>query len=181
MFKPSITRIFDEDEGSLSLWSHRSRPDNGSGQWESHIRTFMCAYASVHTGCTHPHTIYGMFRCMAWAVAELNRYAGFHTHKLNGACCLHTHIHTHIHALCQPDVRKTRKVGSQQRAPYPLELIHFSTLPPALLLTADLCLHFYLMSSGSICFLIRPHRLFLPSFSPCLVFWLKCNRFICFS
>ena len=43
-------------------------------------------------------------------------------------CDSPTYIYTR--ALPRPDVRGISKVGSQHRAPYPLELIHFTTLPP---------------------------------------------------
>lgn len=66
----------------------------------------------------------------------------------------HPHPHACIYAqrLRQPDVRRISKVGSQRRAPYPLELIHFTTLPLPLFLTANLCLHLHLMISLSVSF-----------------------------
>lgn len=75
-------------------------------------------------------------------------------HKFNPihVCCPtialpHTHSHTYIYTQCfrQPDVRGINKVGSQHGAPYPLELIHFTTLPLPLFLTDNLCPHLHLL------------------------------------
>lgn len=104
----------------------------------------------------------------------------------------HTHSHTYIHTQClrQPDVRRISKVGSLHSAPYPLELIHFTTLPLPLFLTVNLCLHLHLMISLSLfLYLTFSHKYlhsYLPSCSaPCSPSLLCCfhfqqERFICF-
>lgn len=59
-------------------------------------------------------------------------------------------IRVHTQHLCQPDVRRISKVGSQRhRAPYPVKLIQFTTLPRSHFLTRNLCLHLHLLISLS--------------------------------
>lgn len=98
--------------------------------------TFKCTCASIHTGATHtptPNILHVPMQGWAELIYWLS-WAG--AHKLHGA---HTHTHTYICCVFASHMwERWRKVGSQQRAPYPLQLIYFATLPPALHLTADL-------------------------------------------
>lgn len=146
-------------------------PEISSVLWEAHIHTYPCTYASIHT---RPRTIYGPMYGMSRTDMQAHS-----THKLNqahmhAALQFHFHMHTHSYAacLCQTDVRKMSKVGSRQRAAYPLELIHFTAPPPSLFLATDLCLHLHLMSSLSVCFYISPSS-FLSYLSPLSPFFLS--------
>lgn len=147
-------------------------PEISSVLWEAHIHTYTCTYASIHT---RPRTIYGPMYGMSWTDMQ----AHTHTNSTKHTCMLpysstskYTHTHSYTVCLCEPDVRKMSKVGSQQQAAYPLELIHFTAPPPSLFLTADLCLHLHLMSSPSVCFYISPSS-FLSYLLPLSPFFLS--------
>ena len=151
--------------------------------------------ASTRGQTTPPQSASGSDHTGAELICRLShRHIFKHTHvRCPTKALLHTHTHSHTYlytqCLRQPDVRRISKVGSQHRAPYPLELIHFTTLPLPLFLSINLCLHLHPVISQSVClclllllFCIYLHR-YLPSFSPppllfCFQFQQECLIFL---
>lgn len=146
---------------SLFGWSH------------SHAR-FKCACASIHAGIAHTPTLnilcvpmQGWAELICWLLQ-------MRAHKRHG---LASRTHTYTLHVCQPMWERWRKVGSQHRAPYPLQLIYLATLPLALHLTADLfsplnlfvCLFFW-PQKFRLCFLTCLFHCFLPLQNRHLVF-----------
>lgn len=96
---------------------------------------------------------------MSWT--DMQSFTHTQTHPYTHARCptmtLPHRAHTsYTQCLRQPDVRRISEAGSQHRAPYPLELIHFTTLPLPLCLTFNLCLHLHLTISLSLILFFPP-------------------------